>query len=169
LKFKKFVLVFTLICYNFNTNKKSQLRDVFREMRNIKNYNNVFDLKNAFTLFNYKKENYNIDLLLDKELFYELLYSLFEKELDILQKYLLKNLTLSRICKFINFVNASILFVSKSNSSLKLYINYCNFNIITIKHRYSLFLIEKTLNCLIDAIYFIKLDLKNAYYRIRIC
>jgi len=86
LKFKKFVFVFTFICYNFNANKKFRLRDVFREMRNIKNYNNVFNLKNAFIFFNYKEKNYNINLLSNKEFFYKLLYFLFEKEFDILQR-----------------------------------------------------------------------------------
>jgi len=66
-------------------------------MRNIKNYNNVFDSKNAFILSNYKKENYNIDLLLSKKSLYKLLYFFFKKELSILQEYLLKNLTLDKI------------------------------------------------------------------------
>ncbi len=138
-------------------------------MQDIKNYNNVFDSKNVFTLFNYKKKNYSISLLLNKELLYKLLYSFFKKELSILQEYLLKNLALSKIRKSISFVNASILFVSKSDNSLRLCVDYCNLNIIIIKNRYSLSLIKKTLNCLIDVIYFTKLDLKNVYYRICIC
>jgi len=138
-------------------------------MRNIKNYNNVFDSKTVFTFLDYRKENYSIDLLLNKEFFYKLLYSFFEKKFDILQKYFLKNLTLNRICKSISFVDTSILFVSKNNNNLRLYINYCNLNIITIKNKYFLFLIEKTLNCLISAVYFTKLDFKNTYYRICIC
>jgi len=168
LKFGKSVFVFALICCSLDADEKFRLRDVFREMRDIKNYNNVFDSKNAFTLPDYKEENYNIDLLPDKKLLYGSLYSLFEKKLGILQKYLLKNLALSRICEFISFVDASMLFVSKSDSSLRLCVDYRNLNIITIKNRYSLFLIEKTLDRLINAVYFTKLDFKNAYYRIRI-
>ncbi len=135
-------------------------------MRDIKNYNNVFDLKNAFILLNYKKKNYNINLLLNKKSLYELLYSFFEKKLNILQEYLLKNLTLNKIRKFINFVNALILFVLKSNNNLRLYVDYRNLNVIIIKNKCSLFLIKETLDRLIDVIYFIKLDLKNTYYRI---
>jgi len=133
-------------------------------MRSIKNYNDVFDLKNAFILSNYKKKNHDIDLLLSKELFYELLYSFFKKELDILQEYLLKNLALDRIRKFISLVNALMLFVLKSDNSLRLCINYCNLNVIIIKNKYSLSLIKKTLNRLINVVYFTKLNLKNAYY-----
>jgi len=137
-------------------------------MRSIKNYNDVFDLKNAFILSNYKKKNHDIDLLLSKELFYELLYSFFKKELDILQEYLLKNLALDRIRKFISLVNALMLFVLKCNNSLRLCVNYCNLNVIIIKNKCSLSLIKKTLNRLINVVYFTKLNLKNAYYWIRI-
>ncbi len=142
------------------------MHNILKKIQSIKNYNNVFDSKNAFILFDYKKENYNIDLLLNKESFYELLYSFFKKELSILQEYLLKNLTLNKICKFINLVNISILFILKSNNSLRLHINYCNLNTIIIKNKCSLSLIKKTLDCLINIIYFTKLNFKNAYYRI---
>jgi len=142
------------------------LHNILKKIQSIQNYNNVFDSKNAFILFDYKKENYNIDLLLNKESFYELLYSFFKKELSILQEYLLKNLTLNKICKFINLVNISILFILKSNNSLRLHINYCNLNTIIIKNKCSLSLIKKTLDCLINIIYFTKLNFKNAYYRI---
>jgi len=164
LKFEKSIFVFVFICCNFDTNEKFRLRNVFRKIQNIKNYNNVFDLKNVSILFDYKKKNYSINLLSNKKFLYKLLYFFFEKEFDILQEYFLKNLILNRICKFINFVDTLILFVSKSDNNLKLYIDYCNLNIITIKNKYSLFLIEKTLNCLIDVVYFTKLDFKNIYY-----
>jgi len=140
------------------------LRDVLKKMRSIKNYNNVFDSKNAFIFLNYKKKNYNINLLLSKEFLYKLLYFFFKKKLDILQEYLLKNLTLNRIYKFISLVDVLMLFVLKSDNSLRLYINYCNLNVIIIKNKCSLSLIEKTLNRLIDVVYFTKLNLKNAYY-----
>ena len=133
-------------------------------MRSIKNYNNVFDSKNAFIFLNYKKKNCNINLLLSKEFLYKLLYFFFKKKLDILQEYLLKNLTLNRIYKFISLVDVLMLFVLKSDNSLRLYINYCNLNVIIIKNKCSLSLIEKTLNRLIDVVYFTKLNLKNAYY-----
>jgi hypothetical protein len=138
-------------------------------MRCIKNYNNVFNSKIAFIFFNYRKKNYNIDLLLSKELLYKLLYFFFKKELDILQKYLLKNLALSKICKFISFINALMLFILKSNNSLRLCVNYRNLNVIIIKNKCSLSLIKRTLNRLINVVYFTKLNFKNVYYWIRIC
>jgi len=140
------------------------LRDVLKKMRNIKNYNNVFNLKNAFILLNYKKKNYSINLLLNKKSLYELLYFFFKKKLSILQEYLLKNLTLNKIRKFISLINALMLFILKSDNSLRLRIDYRNLNIIIIKNKCFPFLIKKMLNRLIDVVYFTKLNFKNVYY-----
>jgi hypothetical protein len=46
--------------------------------------------------------------------------------------------------------------------------DYRDLNKITIKDRYPLLLINKTLDRLIGAAYYTKLDFKDAYYRIRI-
>lgn len=137
-------------------------------MRDIKNYNDVFNSKNAFILLDHKEKNHNIDLLLSKELLYESLYFFFKKELSILQKFLSKNLTLDKIREFISLVDASMLFVLKNNNNLRLCVNYRNLNVITIKNKCFLSLIKKTLNCLVDVVYFTKINLKNAYYWIRI-
>ncbi|KAF2175874.1 hypothetical protein K469DRAFT_609201, partial [Zopfia rhizophila CBS 207.26] len=49
-----------------------------------------------------------------------------------------------------------------------LYINYKGLNKVTRKNCFILPLINKTLDYLVDLIRFIKLNLKNAYYYIRI-
>ena len=56
----------------------------------------------------------------------------------------------------------------KKNNKLRLCINYKKLNAITIKNQYSLFLIIKILNCFNEVKRFIKLNLKNIYYCIRI-
>ena len=61
-----------------------------------------------------------------------------------------------------------ILFVLKKNNDLRLYIDYRELNKVTIKNRYSLSLISKTLNRLNKVKKFTKLNLKNIYYCIRI-
>jgi len=73
---------------------------------------------------------------------------------------------LERIREFISCTNVLILFVFKRDNTFRLYINYQKLNSIIIKNRYLLSLIKKTLDQLISAYYFIKLDFKNAYYRI---
>ena len=68
----------------------------------------------------------------------------------------------------INSIEALILFVSKKNNNLRLYVNYYKLNKIIIKNQYSLSLINEILNYLNNIKYFIKLNLKNVYYCIRI-
>ena len=58
--------------------------------------------------------------------------------------------------------------MSKKNNELRFYIDYRELNAIIIKNRYSLFLISETLNRLYDSKIFIKLNLKNVYYKFRI-
>ena len=58
--------------------------------------------------------------------------------------------------------------MSKKNNELRLYINYRDLNAIIIKNRYFLFLIFETLNRLCELKIFIKLNLKNVYYKFRI-
>ena len=85
-----------------------------------------------------------------------------------LREYIVENKTLNRIREFVNRASASMLFISKKNDNFRLCVDYRDLNAITIKNRHSLSLIEKTLNRLIDAVYFIKLNFKNVYHRIRI-
>ncbi len=61
-----------------------------------------------------------------------------------------------------------ILFVSKKNRILYLYIDYRKLNNITIKNRYLLFNISELQNRLFEVKYFIKLNLQKTYNQIRI-
>ena len=56
----------------------------------------------------------------------------------------------------------------KKNNELRLYVDYHNLNTIIIKNRHFFSLIFETLNRLCELKVFIKLNLKNAYYRLRI-
>jgi hypothetical protein len=99
---------------------------------------------------------------------YKFIYKLSENELKILRRYLNKNLERKYIQYFISPVEASILFILKKDGSLRLYVDYRDFNKIIIKNRYPLFLVGETLNRFNGAAVYTKLDLKEAYYRIRI-
>ena len=61
-----------------------------------------------------------------------------------------------------------MLFIEKINDSLRLYINYRGINKIIIKNNYSLSLFLKTLKKLANTKYFIKINIRNMYYKIRI-
>jgi hypothetical protein len=99
---------------------------------------------------------------------YKSIYKLSETELKILRKYLNENLERKYIQYSINPAEIPILFISKKNGSLRLYVDYRDLNKITIKNRYSFPLIEKILNRLNEIIIYTKFDLKEIYYKIRI-
>jgi len=61
-----------------------------------------------------------------------------------------------------------ILFVPKKDGSLRLCVDYRGLNKVTIKNRYPLPLISEILDRVVGAQYFSKIDLKEAYHRIRI-
>jgi hypothetical protein len=88
--------------------------------------------------------------------------------LKILKKYLNENLERKYIQYFINPIGASILFILNKDGSLRLYIDYRDFNKITVKNRYSFSLIGKILDRFSGTAIYTKLDLKEIYYRIRI-
>lgn len=56
----------------------------------------------------------------------------------------------------------------KPNSSIRLCIDYRGLNKVTVKNRYPLPLISELIDRLSKAKIFTKLDLRDAYYRLRI-
>jgi hypothetical protein len=56
----------------------------------------------------------------------------------------------------------------KKDRNLRLYVDYRSLNKITIKNKHALFLIGELIDRLSDAAIYIKLDIRNVYYRIRI-
>ena len=61
-----------------------------------------------------------------------------------------------------------MMFIKKLRGGLRFYIDYRALNNISVKNRYSLPLILKTLNKLSKIVIFIKLDIILAFNRIRI-
>ena len=154
------------MCSTFIIKIMSKIR---RVLKLSKSYKNCFDFKNMKILFEYENKNHVIDLILDAKSLYKLLYMLFKIEFDLLKNYLLKNLILNCIRKFMNRANALMLFIFKKSESFRFYVNYKELNALIIKNKCLFLLIDETLNRFMNAAYFIKLDFKNAYYRIRIC
>ena len=153
------------MCIIFDVEITLEIRKLFEF---LKNYENCFNSKNAKILLEHENEDYIINLILHAKSLYESFYILFETELDIIKDYLLKNLTLNRIQEFMSRASTSMLFIVKKNDSFRLYVDYKELNALIIKNKCSFSLIDKTLNRFMNAVYFIKLDLKNAYHRIKI-
>ena len=149
------------MCIMFDVEITFEVRRLFEF---LKSYKNCFDFKNAKILFEHENKNHVIDLILGAKSSYESFYTFFEIELDVLKDYLLKNLILSRIRKFMSRASASMLFIFKKNNSFRLYVDYKELNVLIIKNKCSLLLIDETLDRFVNAAYFIKLDFKNAYH-----
>lgn len=92
------------------------------------------------------------------------IYSLGLVELETLKTYININLVndIIRLSKF--SAGASILFVQKPDSSLRLCVNYQGLNNLTIKNQYLLPLIGKSLDWLGQAKWFTYLDFTSAYH-----
>jgi hypothetical protein len=58
--------------------------------------------------------------------------------------------------------------MSKKNENLRLYVDYRSLNKITVKNKYMLFLIGELINRLSNAAIYIKLNIRNIYYKIQI-
>jgi hypothetical protein len=101
-------------------------------------------------------------------IFYKSIYHLSKRELIILKQYFIESEKKSWIRKSKFPAEISILFMLKKDEGLRLYVDYRSLNKITIKNRYILFLIGKLINRLSDAAIYIKLDIKDAYHKIRI-
>jgi hypothetical protein len=103
-----------------------------------------------------------------KEPPYGPLYNLSSRELKLLREYLEQALYNGWIQHSISPAGAPILFVPKKDGTLCLCVDYRGLNAVTIKDRCLLPLIRETLDCLSGARYYTTLDLRNAYYRLRI-
>ena len=97
-----------------------------------------------------------------KQLSYRPIYSLGPVELQTLKTYIKTNLSNGFIQLLKSPAGALIPFVCKPNNSLRLYVNYQGLNNLTIKNRYLLPLIGKSLNRLGQAKCFTQLELTNA-------
>ena len=90
------------------------------------------------------------------------------KELLVLKEYIEENLAKGFIRHSSSPAGAPVLFVKHANGSLRFCVYYCGLNEMTIKNRYHLPLIHKTLARLQKARWYTKLDLHDGYYHLRI-
>ena len=109
-----------------------------------------------------------IDMEEDKQLLYGHIYSLGPMELETFKTYIETNLANGFIRSLKSPAGAPIVFDKKPNGSLRLCVNYWSLNNITIKNRYLLPLVSKSLDRLGHAKRFTQLNLTSAYYRMRI-
>ena len=96
------------------------------------------------------------------------IYSLLKIEFEVLRQYFKDNEIKEYIRSLKSLARFPILFVFKKNGKLRICVNYKRFNEIIIKNRYILFLIQKMQDRIYKAKYFIRLNFREAYYKIYI-
>ena len=111
---------------------------------------------------------YAIKLQKGQQLFYSPIYCIRLVIIKMLKICIKTNLAKSFIWSLKLLANIFIFFVRKLNSTFYLYVDYCNFNNLTIKNQYLLFIINELLDQLNRAKRFSKLNFTSAYYQIKI-
>ena len=134
----------------------------------LSDFEDVFSLEEAATLPQNRDTDHAIEIEEGKQPPYGPLYNLSPRELRILREYLKEALNKGWIRYSNSPAGAPILFVPKKDGSLRLCVDYRALNSVTIKDRCPLPLIGETLDRLCGARYYTRLDLKDAYHRLRI-
>jgi len=133
-----------------------------------KEYLDAFSKKASDILAPHRPYDYKIILESENKLGFSPLYKMTTEELETCKKYLVENLHKGFIKPSQSPFAAPILFIRKSDRSLQFCINFCKLNLLTCKDCYLLSLIDKTLAKLGQAKIFTKLDIRQAFHRIRI-
>ena len=182
-KFKQFVkqndnevymIMFAIIINKSSINDHQKI-EVF--LNNNDNINQIFfkyfDFQDVFfkikTNISFKHDSNDFAInTQDKELSFNKIYNLSQFELKMLKKYITEQLNKKFIMSFKSSADAPVLFVLKKDEGLYLCVDYKELNVIIIKNQHFLFLIQKTMNRLIEMKKFIKLNIQHVYNMIRI-
>ncbi len=128
----------------------------------------VFDKKTFNIFVSHRLYDHKIVLKKHAILEYTSRYKMSEEELKIVKKYLEDNLEKRFIVASRSSFVSSVMFMKKTNESLKFCVDYKKLNQLIKKNRYSLSLIDEILTHLKKIKYFIKLNIRQVFHRIRI-
>ena len=112
--------------------------------------------------------DYKISLQPEKQLKYKPIYLFSEKKLEVLKSYIEKNLQKRFIKLLVLLIKYPILFISKKNGGLRLYVDYRQLNVIIIKNRYLLPIIKKLQIRIKGAKIFSKINIRDTYHKVQI-
>jgi hypothetical protein len=161
--------IYALVACNHLIASASQTKENAELPDRLKDFTDVFSPVNAATLAPNRED---VDLAIDvqpgSQPPYGPLYPLSPAELEVLRQYLQENLEKGFIRYSKSPAGSPILFVPKKDGTLRLCVDYRGLNAVTIKNRYPLPLISEIMDRVSGATCFSKIDLKDAYYRIRI-
>src|SRR6266536_213282 len=142
------------------------LKKVLREQ--FWNFTRAFLTEESDKLPPHRLYDHKIVLEGDNTLGYSPLYKMTTEELEIVNQYLIDNLYKGFIAPSQAPFAAPVLFVRKPNRSLWFCIDFRKLNQLTRKDQYPIPLIDETLARISRAKIFTKLDIRQAFHRIRI-
>jgi hypothetical protein len=131
-------------------------------------YARVFSEVDSESMPSHGPQDLAIELLDGKQPPWGPIYNLSEKELDTLCSYLEVQLKRGWISPSKSNARAQVFFVPKKDSTLRLCMDFRGLNKITKKNCYPLPLISESIDRLASAMYFTKLDIEEAYHKLRI-
>ncbi len=129
---------------------------------------NVFNKKTFNIFVSHRSYDHKIVLKKNAVLEYILLYKMFEEKLKIVKKYLENNLEKKFIAANRSSFVSSVMFMKKTNESLRFCVDYRKLNQFIKKNKYLLFFIDETLAHFDKTKYFTKLNIRQIFHRIRI-
>ena len=151
-----------------NTEQTATKEDYSNVPEKYSQFYEVFSKEKANTLPPHRPYDHKIILQEGKKPPFGPIYSLSQTELDELAKYLKENLANGFISRSTSPAAAPILFVKKKSGELRLCIDNRGLNAVTVRDPPVLPLVSEMIDRLGNARYYTKLDVRNAYYRIRI-
>jgi hypothetical protein len=128
----------------------------------------VFSEQEASKLPEHGRHDLAIELTAGSQPPWGPLYPLSQAELAVLREYIAKMLEKGYIRPSKSPAGAPILFAKKKDGTLRLCVDYRALNALTIKNRHPLPLIQESLDQLSEGKRFTKLDMRDAYHRVRI-
>jgi hypothetical protein len=172
-RFKKRLLknpkVYALVPINHLIESTNKGRGTDKLDARLEAYRDVFSAVNAEQLPPLRP---GVDLAIElqegKQRPYGPLYPLSPAELEVLREYIQENLAKGFIRPSKSPAGAPVLFSPKKDGTLRLCVDYRGINSITVKNRYPLPLTNEIMDRVNGEQWFSKIDLKDAYHRIRI-
>jgi hypothetical protein len=146
---------------------EAMMKSLQKIFEKYKDFANVFDKMKINELSKHDSQNHEINTK-NKMSSFESIYNLFVIEFEVFKEYFDEFLIKEFIVSSFSSTKILILFIKKSKNDLKLCVDYKKLNAITIKNRYSIFLMNQLLNRFSDVKRFTKLNIQTAYNFIRI-
>jgi hypothetical protein len=132
------------------------------------NFRDVFSKVASNKLAPHRKYDLKIELEGKPDLGFSPLYQYSTEELQACKQYLIENLNKGFIDSSQAPFAAPILFARKANGGLRFCVDYRKLNAMTRKDRYPIPLLDETLARIGKARIFTKLDIRQAFHRVRI-